>query len=65
MNQTRRDTAQQVCTPKELDAWRLHEQGLGWKSIALALDISISRARDRVWNANRKIALANRKETAA
>lgn len=43
--------------PKQLDAYRLWEDGLGYGRIALRLHISSSSARDRVHRAIRTIEL--------
>lgn len=53
-----RDTATRVCTPKELDAWKLSLGGAGYRRIGLALGISRDAARARLDNAHRKIAAA-------
>ena len=53
---TEHEAAQHVCTPAELDAWTLRHQGLSRRQISLALRISPSAVRDRLFNADRKIA---------
>ena len=56
--------AEQVCTEKELAALRLWNPGVaGYKSVALALDISPDTARDRIKRAIRKIEKQTRRET--
>lgn len=57
-NQLEREIAARVCTAKELDAWRLRDRGLSRRLIALALGVSDSTLRDRLRNADRKIAIA-------
>lgn len=55
-------TAQTVCTSKELEALDYHyRRNMSYRSIALALDISHATVRDRIKNAQRKIAAAMRK----
>jgi DNA-binding CsgD family transcriptional regulator len=49
-------TAQQVCTPAELQVLHLAEQGLGRRRIALILHIAPTTARDRLNRAHQKIA---------
>lgn len=49
-------TARNVCTPTELAALHLAEQGLGRRRIALILHIAPTTARDRVNRARQKIA---------
>ena len=56
-------TAHKVCTPNELEAWTLANQGMSQRTIALALNISRSAVRARLENARRKISDA--KEQAA
>lgn len=52
-----------VCTPKELDAWKLALGGAGYRRIALALHISPETVRGRLERARRKIDKAfNHKE---
>lgn len=58
-----REIAAKVCTDKEFEVWKLRGRGLSRRSIALALDVAPSTVRDRLWNADRKIALEIGKET--
>jgi predicted DNA-binding protein (UPF0251 family) len=60
-----REIAARVCTVKELEAWRLRDRGLGKRAIALALEISVSTVKSRLFNADRKIAIELGKETTA
>lgn len=53
-----RELAQELLTAKELDALKLWDAGMGYRRIAVALDISPSTARDRVQNAIRKLVRA-------
>lgn len=53
-----RDTAAKVCTAKELETWRLRDRGLGKRATALALGVSVSTVKSRLFNADRKIAIA-------
>jgi DNA-binding CsgD family transcriptional regulator len=54
-------TAERVCTPKELEALELHHRrGLSYSQIALTLHIHPGSVRDRIKNAHRKIAAATR-----
>jgi len=46
-----RETAEQVCTEKELTALRLWENGCGYRRIGLILGISMSTARGRIHRA--------------
>lgn len=52
------NVARQVCTPKELAALELREFGYGTRLIALTLGISRASTRERLENADRKIAVA-------
>ena len=54
------ELARRVCTAKELDALALYAAEYGYRSIAEALGISRSSARDRIQNASRKIRQAMR-----
>lgn len=47
-----------VCTPAELEAWRLETRGMSQRAISAALGISRAAVRDRLENAARKIAKA-------
>ncbi len=53
-----RTIAEQACTPRELDAWKLSLDGAGHRTIARALGTSPSTARDRLASARAKIARA-------
>lgn len=54
--------AQDTLTPKELSAYELrYRHNLSERQISLALDISRSAVRDRLENANRKVAAAARR----
>lgn len=58
--------AADVLTPKELHAYELrHRHNLSLRQIALALDISVSTVRQRLFNADRKIAGATTRGDAA
>jgi DNA-directed RNA polymerase specialized sigma24 family protein len=65
LNPDLRHTIETVCTPKELDALRLHLCDIGYTRIAVMLDISPSTARDRIRRARRKLAAALRTKEAA
>lgn len=54
-----------VCTNAELELLRLRDRGLSRRTIALATGRHPSTVRDILWNADRKIELALRKEPAA
>lgn len=47
--------AEQVCTPKELDALTLYRKGLGYRAIGRTLGISRDAARARIEHAIGKI----------
>lgn len=47
--------AEQVCTPKELDALTLYRKGLGYRAIGHTLGISRDAARARIEHAIGKI----------
>lgn len=64
MNDPRRTAALRVCTTKELETWTLREQGLSLRTLALALDVSVSTVRTRLHNADRKIELELRRNAA-
>jgi hypothetical protein len=58
-------TAAQVCTPLELATLELHIRNeLSLRSISLAQDVSLSTIRTRLFNAQRKILIAQRKDAA-
>jgi DNA-binding CsgD family transcriptional regulator len=63
--QAEREVAAKVCTEKEFEAWQLRDRGLSRWAISLALGIGLSSVRDRLRNADRKIAIELGKETAA
>lgn len=50
--------AERVCTPAELEAYRLELRGLSQWTMATALGISRSALRERLRNAGRKITAA-------
>lgn len=50
-----RAAAEQVCTEKELAVVRLYAGGMGYRTIARALDIDRDTARSRLSRAARKI----------
>lgn len=50
-----RELAEAVLTPKQLEAYRLWEDGLGYSRIADLLGISTSSARDRIHRSLRTI----------
>lgn len=60
------DTATEVCTTLELQTLRLRDRGMTLRGMALALNVSISTIRSRLFNADRKInqALQHRKDAA-
>jgi predicted DNA-binding protein (UPF0251 family) len=51
-----RAVAEQVCTPRELEAFRYSESGWGYRRIGEWMDIRWETARDRVKEARKKIA---------
>lgn len=53
-----RDIANTQLTPRQLAAYKLWEEGLGYRRIATILNISTSAARDRINRALRAIELA-------
>ena len=57
-----REVAERVCTVKELEAWRLRDRGLSRWAMSLALGVGMSAVRDRLRNADRKIAIEIAKE---
>jgi len=57
--------ANRVLTPNQLEALRLRERGLSYRTIALHLGISNQRAAQLVNRAGQLIELEHRKETAA
>jgi DNA-binding CsgD family transcriptional regulator len=56
-----RAVAEEVCTPAELEALKLHEAGVAYRATAAILGISWSTARERVQNAQRKLEEAERR----
>jgi DNA-binding CsgD family transcriptional regulator len=58
-----KETAEQVCTPKELDALMLKAHGYGIKTGSRALHISEATWRYRIRNAIRKINAAQQENT--
>ena len=61
-----RELAERVCTQKELDALKLWDPDVvGFRSVALALDISRDSARDRIRSALRKIEKGLREQDVA
>lgn len=46
-----RAAAHRACTPAQLDALKLWEDGLGYRRIAMQLGITTSSARDRIHRA--------------
>lgn len=50
-----RHIAETELTERELISYRLHHQGLSYRTIAIALDLSVSTVRDRIKNSRRKI----------
>lgn len=58
-----RETAERVCTEREITALRLWENGCGYRRIGLILGISMSSARGRVHRAIDKINHTLEKET--
>lgn len=50
-----RELAERVCTPKQLDALKLWDAGLGYRRIGLALHVSPTTARDLVQRALQKM----------
>lgn len=48
--------SEQICTPKEHEAFVLWNRGAGYRRVADQLGISFSTARDRVHRALRKLA---------
>jgi DNA-binding CsgD family transcriptional regulator len=57
--------AAEVCTPRELEALRLYDQRLSYRTISLHMGISPQRAKQLVDRASQKIDLHRRKEPAA
>jgi DNA-directed RNA polymerase specialized sigma24 family protein len=57
--------AAQVCTTLELQTLQLRDRGLSLRQAALAMNVSVSTIRSRLFSADRKIELALRKEPAA
>ena len=57
-------TATRVCTEKELDTLKLRDRGLSLRQIALATGVSLATIRNRLFNADRKIEIALRKDVA-
>lgn len=51
-----RAIAEEVCTPKELEALKLWDGGAGYRRVGLMLGVDKSTARDRVQRALQKIA---------
>jgi DNA-directed RNA polymerase specialized sigma24 family protein len=51
-----RDQARAILTPKQFDAWDLHERGLSIRATAAALHISTTTVRDRIFAARQHIA---------
>lgn len=62
---TERAAAERVCTPKQLEVWRLRDRGLSLRSASLALGVSVSTVRGQLFEADRKIAIELAKEEAA
>lgn len=58
-------TANQVCTPKEIEALQLREHGLGARRTALILGISRGTVRSRLERADQRITEALTKQEAA
>lgn len=52
-----RAAAEKVCTLLELETWRLRDRGLSQRTMAVALGVSVSTIRTRLFNADRKIAI--------
>jgi DNA-directed RNA polymerase specialized sigma24 family protein len=55
LNPAVRELASAVLTAKQLEAWELWEEGLGYGRIGLKLGISTSAARNRIHSALRNI----------
>lgn len=59
------EIAHRICTPRELEALKLHEHGLSYRMIALHLGVSTQRAHQLVRRSGDKIQLElTRKEPA-
>ena len=65
VDQATYDLARQVLTRKELDAWKLSIAGMSTRRIGLALNISLTTVMNRLAEAERKLAHADRKDDAA